>query len=70
MLGWGYLAWQTEVGNAGPKVLENINELGGVQQIVCLGKVFDGSDKIRKTVLIGLQLGIKGTILHCIVLPI
>ena len=35
VLGWGYLAWQNEVGNVGPKVLESINELGGVQQIVC-----------------------------------
>ena len=35
VLGWGYLAWQTEAGNAGPRVLENINELGGVQMIVC-----------------------------------
>ncbi len=35
VLGWGYLAWQNEVGSAGPRAMESVSELGGVQQIVC-----------------------------------
>ncbi len=41
VLGWGYLAWQSDEGSGagvGPRCLESVCELGGVQQIACSEK--------------------------------
>lgn len=38
VLAWGWLAWQGSAGGATPLVLDSLNELGGVQMLVCSEK--------------------------------